>query len=94
MVSVRNSLGAKDPPKFTTPEVGRTSSCFQDIFSEAVAIKVSYVFNLALLMTELYTEVDNYMGKLKVFTLRQRSGCYARLHVWDPGIAKPRFRQF
>ena len=94
MVSVRNSLGAKDPPKLTTPEVGRTSSCFQNIFSEAGAIKVSYVFNLALLMTELYTEVDMTMGELKDFTLKKMSGWSLRLRVWDPGIAKSRFRQF
>ena len=94
MVDARNSLGAKDPPKLTIPEVGRTSSCFQDILSEAVAIKVSYVFNLALLMTELFTEVDMNMGKLKDFTLKKMSGWSLRLRVWDPGIAKSRFRQF
>jgi len=94
LVSVRNSLGAKDPPKLTTPEVGRTSSCLQDILSEAVAIKVSYVFNLALRMTEPYTEVDIDMGELRVSTLREKSGCCLRLRVWDPGIAKPRLRQF
>ena len=95
LADARNSLGAKDPPKLTIPEVGRTSSCFQDIFSVAVAIKVSYLFNLALQMTELYTEVDNDMGKLKVFTHRKKkSGYCVRLCVWDPGIAKPRLRQF
>ena len=78
----------------TILEVGRTSSCFQDVFSVAVAIKVSILFNLALLMAELYTEVDNDMGKLKVFTLREKFGCCVRLRVWDPGIAKSRFRQF
>jgi len=94
LVDVRNSLGAKDPPKVTIPEVGRTSSCFQDVFSVAVAIKVSYLFNLALLITELYTEVDMTMGELKDFTLKKMSGWSLRLRVWDPGIAKSRFRQF
>ena len=94
LVDARNSLGAKDPPKLTIPEVGRTSSCFQDIFSVAVAIKVSYLFNLALQMTELYTEVNSHMGKLNDFTLKKMSGWNLRLHVWDPGIAKSRFRQF
>ena len=52
------------------------------------------MFNLALLITELYTEVDIDMGELKVFTLKKMSGWCVRLHVWDPGIAKPRLRQF
>ena len=87
MVTVRNSLGAKDPPKVTIPEVRKTSSCSKAAFNRAVAIKVSRLFNLALLMTELNTEVDNdgrdppaHMGENK-----KMSGCWIKHCIWDPG---------
>ena len=52
---VRVSTGAKDPPKVTVPEVGTTSSCFQDAFSGTQPSTVSRLFNLALLVTEATT---------------------------------------